>query len=49
MKRLLDATTCLKHQAALSVAYGVGLRVAEVSALKVSDVDSGRVLPHRTR
>lgn len=29
MKRLLDATTCLKHQAALSVAYGSGLRVAE--------------------
>ena len=35
MKRLLEATTCLKHQAALSVAYGAGLRVAEVSALKV--------------
>ena len=44
MKRLLDATTCLKHQAALSVAYGAGLRVAEVSALKVSDVDSERML-----
>ena len=29
--RLLNATTCLKHQAALSVAYGAGLRVAEVS------------------
>lgn len=25
--RLLNATTCLKHQAALSVAYGAGLRV----------------------
>ena len=44
MKRLLDATTCLKHHAALSVAYGAGLRVAEVSALKVSDVDSERML-----
>ena len=42
--RLLNATTCLKHQAALSVAYGAGLRVAEVSALKVSDVDSERML-----
>ena len=29
--RLLDATTCLKHQAALSVAYGAGLCVAEVA------------------
>jgi integrase/recombinase XerD len=44
MKRLLEATTCLKHQAALSVAYGAGLRVAEVSALKVSDIDSERML-----
>ncbi len=42
--RLLNATTCLKHQAALSVAYGAGLRVAEVSALKVGDVDSARML-----
>ena len=44
VKRLLGATTCLKHQAALSVAYGAGLRVAEVSALKVSDIDSKRML-----
>jgi integrase/recombinase XerD len=42
--RLLNATTCLKHQAALSVAYGAGLRVAEVAALKVTDVDSERML-----
>lgn len=44
VKRLLEATTCLKHQAALSVAYGAGLRVAEVSTLKVSDIDSKRML-----
>jgi integrase/recombinase XerD len=42
--RLLNATTCLKHQSALSVAYGAGLRVAEVSALKVADIDSERML-----
>lgn len=42
--RLLDATTCLKHRAALSVAYGAGLRVTEVAALKVSDIDSERML-----
>jgi integrase/recombinase XerD len=41
--RLLNATTCLKHQAALSVAYGAGLRVAEVAALK-ADIDSERML-----
>lgn len=44
VKRLLDATTSLKHQAALSIAYGAGLRVSEVSALKVSDIDSKRML-----
>jgi site-specific recombinase XerD len=42
--RLLQATTCLKHQAALSVAYGAGLRVAEVAHLKVADIDSERML-----
>ena len=42
--RLIAATTCLKHQAALSVAYGAGLRVAEVASLKVGDIDSERML-----
>jgi site-specific recombinase XerD len=42
--RLIAATTCLKHRAALSVAYGAGLRVAEVAALKVSDIDSERMM-----
>jgi integrase/recombinase XerD len=42
--RLLQATTCLKHQAALSVAYGAGLRVAEVPHLKIADIDSERML-----
>jgi site-specific recombinase XerD len=42
--RLLGATTCMKHRAALSVAYGAGLRVAEVAALKVGDIDSERML-----
>jgi len=34
----------VKHRAALSVAYGAGLRVAEVAALKVGDIDSQRML-----
>jgi site-specific recombinase XerD len=42
--RMLDATTSLKHQAILSVAYGAGLRASEVTKLKVTDVDSKRML-----
>jgi site-specific recombinase XerD len=34
----------LKYKAALSVAYGAGLRASEVAALKVSDIDSKRML-----
>ena len=42
--RLLNAAPGLKYKAALSVAYGAGLRAAEVVALKVSDIDSGRMI-----
>lgn len=42
--RMLDATTSLKHQAILSVAYGAGLRASEVTKLKVTDIDSKRML-----
>ena len=41
--RLLAATANIKHQTALSVAYGTGLRVSEVVALKVTDIDSERM------
>ena len=41
--RLLEAATGLKYKAAFSVAYGAGLRVSEVVALKVSDIDSERM------
>ncbi len=41
--RLIAATRNLKHQTALSVAYGTGLRASEVVALKVGDVDSQRM------
>jgi integrase/recombinase XerD len=42
--RLIDAARNLKHRAALSVAYGAGLRASEVVGLKVSDVDSKRMV-----
>jgi integrase/recombinase XerD len=41
--RLLEAAPGLKVKAALSVAYGAGLRVSEVANLKVSDIDSQRM------
>ena len=41
--RLLAAVRNPKHRAALSVAYGAGLRASEVVALKVSDVDGQRM------
>ena len=41
--RLIAAARNPKHQTALSVAYGTGLRVSEVVALKVTDVDSQRM------
>jgi integrase/recombinase XerD len=44
VKRLLEAATNIKHQVALSVAYGGGLRVSEVVGLRVSDIDSERML-----
>src|SRR5882762_7936180 len=44
MARLLDAAPGLKYKAALSVAYGAGLRVSEVVALKISDNDSKRMV-----
>jgi integrase/recombinase XerD len=42
--RLLDAAPTLKYKAALSVAYGAGLRVSEVVALKIGDIDSKRMV-----
>ena len=40
--RLLNAAPNLKSMAALSVAYGAGLRASEVCHLKVTDIDSER-------
>jgi site-specific recombinase XerD len=42
--RLLDAAPGLKYKAALSVAYGAGLRAAEVISLKIGDIDSKRMV-----
>jgi len=42
--RLLTAASNLKHRAALSIAYGAGLRASEVTHLKVADIDSERMI-----
>jgi len=46
VRRVLEAATNLKYKTALSAAYGAGLRASEVTHLKVSDIDSQRMLIH---
>ena len=42
--RLLDAAPGLKYKAALSIAYGAGLRASEIISLKIADIDSDRMV-----
>ena len=42
--RFLQAIPGLRNRAALTTAYGAGLRVCEVAALKVGDIDSSRMV-----
>ncbi len=42
--RFLQAVPGLRSRAALTAAYSAGLRVSEVAALKVSDIDSSRMV-----
>jgi len=49
VRLLIAAAPSLKYQTALSVAYGAGLRASEVVGLKVSDVDSKRMVLHIER
>ncbi len=49
VKRLFAVTENLKHRLILQLCYGLGLRVSEIVALKISDIDSHnmKVLIHR--
>jgi site-specific recombinase XerD len=42
--RLLASTTNIKHKAALSLTYATGLRSSEVVSLKLTDIDSARMV-----
>ncbi len=44
--RMLDVTRNTKHRLMLALAYGAGLRVSEVVALKVQDVDVTEMTMH---
>ena len=44
VKKLLEAVSNLKHRVMLMTAYSGGLRVSEVADLKVTDIDSKRML-----
>ena len=44
VRQLLQAVSSLKYKAALSVAYGAGLRASEITHLRVTDINSQRML-----
>jgi site-specific recombinase XerC len=43
IKKLLDATPNLKHNTLLRLCYGMGLRVSEITGLKLQHIDSGNM------
>jgi site-specific recombinase XerD len=44
VKALLSVTDNLKHRAILTITYSAGLRVSEAARLRVSDIDSKRMM-----
>jgi len=46
VKRIIEATSSIKHRALLSLIYSGGFRISEVLNLKLSDIDSDRMLIH---
>ena len=44
IQRLFDATVTLKQKAMLMVTYSAGLRIGETARLKITDIDSSRML-----
>src|SRR5262249_39793918 len=46
VQRMIEGTTTLMHRTLLMVLYGTGVRRTELSLLKVSDIDSKRMVVH---
>lgn len=46
VKKIFDATTNLKHKTLLSLLYSAGLRIGEAINLKITDIDSKRMVIH---
>jgi len=46
VRRMIDAATTLLHRSLLMTLYSTGMRRAEVTRLKVNDIDSGRMVVH---
>jgi integrase/recombinase XerD len=46
VRRILAATTNLKHRAILMTIYGAGLRVSEAARLKIANIDSNTMQIH---
>jgi integrase/recombinase XerD len=46
VRRMIDGTTNLMHRTLLMVLYGTGMRRTELSLLKVTDIDSKRMVIH---
>lgn len=46
LEHIFNNTLNLKHKLILQLAYGMGLRVSEIAALKISDIDTKRMIVH---
>lgn len=44
IKQVLETTENIKHKTAFMMAYSCGLRVSEVASIKLSDIDSSRMV-----
>ena len=44
VRKLIDITNNLKHRALLALTYSAGLRLSEVRNLKITDIDSKRMM-----